>query len=157
MSHDAAPPDPCGTLRGPMALPLEAEPPPDSDYLSLLKYCESFWKMGQIGSSLRLNKSISALGRLTSNKILHLHPNLTMYTSLNRLQLKKYASFTHYWSRRDSDINWTNSTQIYWDNLARWGLCLRAVESEFKSNSIFRCYPIFHPILSNFYPIFSRF
>ena len=111
MSHDAAPPDPCGTLRGPMALPLEAEPPPDSDYLSLLKYRESFWKMSQIGSSLRLNKSISALRRLTSNKVLNLHPNFTIYMSLNRLQLKKYASITHYWSRLDSDINQTNSSQ----------------------------------------------
>ena len=51
----------------------------------------SHWKNRSNWSNLRLNMSISALGRLKNHKIPRLHPNFRMCMPLNRHQLKMYA------------------------------------------------------------------
>ena len=78
-----------------------AETSAGSEFLSLLRISdfpvlysrlsESFGKMGQIKSNLRLKIKFFALGRLKNHNVPHLHPNSTMFMPLDRLQLKIYA------------------------------------------------------------------
>ena len=94
-----------GDSRGMNAWLSVAEPPADSEFLSLLRisefflfYIADFWQIfwvisenGSNWSNLRLKMSFFALGRLKNHNVPHLHPNSTMFMPLDRLQLKIYA------------------------------------------------------------------
>ena len=90
-----------------MTVLLKAEPPADSEFLSLLRILSFFVLYSRLLadflSHLRKwvklikfeaeNEFFFALGWLKNHEVPHLYPNSKMFMPLDRLQLKIYAFF----------------------------------------------------------------